>query len=130
MANAYLHSIDKELDASALQSLLPSQKILKMNDPSLVERHIDLLTTTTDEFLDEHWKQIHWLNAYLKEQGSLLDKESSSVLVKLISNEPSRLDALLISNQLEGLADELNELAELDQARLECIRALRGQQGE
>ena len=81
-----------------------------------IERHIDYLGDCADEYAQEQWRHQGWTRFLAKEQARLSSKaENTSDIVppslaKVIASEPSKLETLLILNQMETYCSQLDTL--------------------
>jgi translation initiation factor 3 subunit H len=154
LLNALLQELEsKEIESSAsfidrnqkpsskthlVPSLLtPNLDALQLGTESYLERHLEYLGETVDEYGQEQWRWQGWNRSLQKEQQRFaavtLKKRAenaslvaqglplahseediltpSPALAKILANEPSRLETLIISNQIDTYCKQINHFA-------------------
>ncbi|KAJ3023999.1 Eukaryotic translation initiation factor 3 subunit H [Thoreauomyces humboldtii] len=115
----------------------PNLDALELGSEHYLEKHLEFLAETVDEHGQEQWRWQGWQRNLQKEQQRLqqtvakkrmensartaqglsptyADSElevSSPALSKLMQNEPSRLESLIISNQIDTYCKQISQFA-------------------
>jgi len=111
---------------------------LELSLESYLEKHIEYLGDTIEEHGQEQWKWHGWQRSLVREQQRLsqlsskrkaensarisagltptytdeeVNNPSSPNLTKLLANEPSRLETLIIANQIDTYCKQINQFA-------------------
>ncbi|KAJ3094525.1 Eukaryotic translation initiation factor 3 subunit H [Phlyctochytrium planicorne] len=117
--------------------LTPNFDALELGVESYLERHLEYLGETVDEHGQEQWRWQGWHRSLQKEQAkaslaaakkrqenaarsaagmpALHSEEEilapTPALAKILSTEPSRLETLIISNQIDTYCKQVNQFA-------------------
>ncbi|KAJ3045494.1 Eukaryotic translation initiation factor 3 subunit H [Rhizophlyctis rosea] len=120
-----------------ISPLTPNFDNLELGVESYLERHLEYLGETVEEHGQEQWRWQGWQRSLQKEQQRLQqtvskrraenatrassglppiygDEElqvSSPALTKLLASEPSRLETLIITNQIDTYCKQINQFA-------------------
>ncbi|KAJ3063376.1 Eukaryotic translation initiation factor 3 subunit H, partial [Quaeritorhiza haematococci] len=118
--------------------LSPNFNNLELGLENYLEKHLEYLGETIEEHGQEQWRWHGWQRSLQKEQTRVqqtiskkrqenasrvaqglapayteeeLSGTSSAALQKLLSNEPSRLETLIITNQIDTYCKQINQFA-------------------
>ncbi|KAI9347944.1 hypothetical protein DFJ73DRAFT_835905 [Zopfochytrium polystomum] len=117
--------------------LTPNFDALDLGSETYVERHLEYLAETVDEYGQEQWRWQGWQRSLAKEQQRSAQtaarkrqenatrvasgmtplyteeeiNEVSPALAKLKAAEPSRLETLVITNQIDTYCKQINQFA-------------------
>ncbi|KAJ1548269.1 Eukaryotic translation initiation factor 3 subunit H [Nowakowskiella sp. JEL0078] len=115
--------------SSRVSKFHPNNENLELELESYLEKHLEFLGDTVEEHGQEQWRWQGWQRNVAKEQQKLkqaLSKKQNdgggygndeavenltSNLQKLIAAEPSRLETLIITNQVDTYAKQINQFA-------------------
>ncbi|KAJ3124368.1 Eukaryotic translation initiation factor 3 subunit H [Nowakowskiella sp. JEL0407] len=99
----------------------PNSESLELELESYLEKHLEFLGDTVEEHGQEQWRWQGWQRNVAKEQHALKQaiakKDDAEIdnlnahLKKLIASEPSRLETLIITNQVDTYAKQINQFA-------------------
>lgn len=115
----------------------PNFDALELGSETYLERHLEYLAETVDEYGQEQWRWQGWQRSLAKEQqrsaqtvarkrqenatrvaeglAPLYSEEElmtpSPSLAKLIAGEPSRLETLILTNQIDTYCKQINQFA-------------------
>ncbi|KAL2917178.1 MutS protein msh4 [Polyrhizophydium stewartii] len=117
--------------------LAPNFDTLELSSESYLEKHLEYLTETIDEHGQEQWRIQGWQRSFQKEQQkaqqavALMSAENAASiaagtgpvhtedelkavppsLAKVIASEPSLLETLVITNQIDTYCKQINQFA-------------------
>jgi len=121
LSTCILESVDQPSGSFAAvpptKNLDPASS-LEMGLENYLEKNLEYLGETIEEHSQEQWRWHGWQKNYQKEQAKVLancpaDKideviKNSSSLQRFKSNEPSRLETLIINNQIDTYCNQIN----------------------
>ncbi|KAJ1541503.1 Eukaryotic translation initiation factor 3 subunit H [Cladochytrium tenue] len=123
--------------ADGASQLTPNFDTLDLGSEAYLERHLEYLTETVEEYGQEQWRWQGWQRSLTREQqrsaqtaarkrlenaartaagqSPLYTDEDidapSPALAKILASEPSRLDTLVITNQIDTYCKQINQFA-------------------
>ncbi|KAH6565617.1 hypothetical protein BASA50_007977 [Batrachochytrium salamandrivorans] len=129
-----LFSTDLSSDST---SLVPNFDNLELSSETYLEKHLEHLVESVEEHGQEQWRWQGWQRSFNKEQIksqhhiSQMNVENAAAIAagnpppysedelktplpsfsKVVSNEPSRLETLIISNQIDTYCKQINQFA-------------------
>ncbi|KAJ3184299.1 Eukaryotic translation initiation factor 3 subunit H [Geranomyces variabilis] len=129
----------------------PNLDALELGCESYLEKHLEYLAETVEEHGQEQWRWQGWQRSLQKEQQKLQqtigkrrmensartaqgldpvygDDElvaSSPALAKLLSNEPSRLESLIITNQIDTYCKQITQYAGPSLTKMFMVKSVR-----
>jgi translation initiation factor 3 subunit H len=102
-------------------------KALSLSVNGVLEKNIEYIGETIDEYGQEQWRWHGWHRNVQKEQQKLhlnaqkkKQKPEDSVspaLQRLLANEPSRLESMVVLNQIDTYASQIREIAKANRIR-------------
>jgi translation initiation factor 3 subunit H len=117
-----------EVDCQKLPEVLGDEfKALSLSVTGVLEKNVEYLCETIDEYGQEQWRWHGWHRNVQKEQQKLHvnaqkkkqkpEDSISPALQRLLANEPSRLESMVVLNQIDTYASQIQELAKANQLR-------------
>jgi translation initiation factor 3 subunit H len=126
---------------------------LEINSKLLLEQHLESMTDAVDELGQDAWRYSGWQRNVVKEQGRInntiqrrrlenaakvaagelpawgpADLDPASItaphLQRLLANEPSRLEALLMDNQIRAYCQQVQDFAGTSLTQLYAAQCL------
>jgi translation initiation factor 3 subunit H len=136
-ASSYSLNTDISSSSSVLPPLTPNLDALDLGTDNYLERHLEYLGETVEEYGQEQWRWQGWNRSLQKEQQRAAQvaakrrqenatRASSGLpplysdeellapppsLARLLANEPSRLETLIITNQIDTYCKQINQFA-------------------
>ena len=128
-------SFNDRIDAAVVSPLAPNLDHLQLNSDVYLEKHLEYLSETIDEHGQEQWRWQGWQRSFQKEQQKAQQnvanmkaenqaaiaagndpiyseedlKAKPASLQKVIGNEPSRLETLIITNQIDEYCKQISQ---------------------
>ncbi|KAJ1341708.1 hypothetical protein BSLG_003729 [Batrachochytrium salamandrivorans] len=138
-----LFSTDLSSDST---SLVPNFDNLELSSETYLEKHLEHLVESVEEHGQEQWRWQGWQRSFNKEQIksqhhiSQMNVENAAAIAagnpppysedelktplpsfsKVVSNEPSRLETLIISNQIDTYCKQINQFAGPTHQNVSC----------